>query len=112
MAKNTKFFVAVLMMRCAVEAKEDLDNIVKKMNERLSLTVEKLSMTQDELLRTKEGLKELEKEVSFLKDPPWTFACGAETGNLQIRRTEGLACQKCRSAILTVFGNLDTFRQS
>merc|ERR1712183_1188848 len=50
------------------------------------MTRDELLRTKEDLLTTKEDLKandvsilKLEREVSFLKDPPWSFACGAHS---------------------------------
>ena len=96
--------VAIIMM-IRVEAKDGFENIVKEMqmemNERFALTEEKRMKTQTELLelktenvqlkkqinKTKQDPKntknhlqtqclELEKEVSFRKEPPFFLACG------------------------------------
>ena len=72
--------LVVILMKPMAEAQGDLGNIVKDMNERLTVNEEKLQMAEEELKWTKEELKssmttikELEREVYFLKEPPWTF---------------------------------------
>ena len=69
---------------------------LKMANEELKMTKTELKMAKEELkskdvqletdmLTTKEDLKakdvHLEREVSFLKDPPFTFACGAHSNS-------------------------------
>ena len=84
------------------EAENDLENIVKEMNERLVLNEEKLMKTREELLelktenvQLKEQIKmteknltnknqDLKREVSSLKNPPFFQACGAYTDYLSI----------------------------
>ena len=64
-----------------MEIKQTLDNTqdeLLKTKQELSLS---LRMTEEELNRKCENIdvsiKELKEEVSFLKEPPWTFMCGA-----------------------------------
>ena len=112
MEKTIKIVFAVIMVLVAgSEAEVDLEDLVKEIRiemmevkGRLTLTEEKLLLTQDELIKTKEEQKmtkedllttkddlakdvciqDLKREVSFLKDPPWTFACGAHYDLLSI----------------------------
>ena len=81
--------LVVILMKPMAEAQGDLGNIVKDMNERLTVNEEKLQMAEEELKWTKEELKssmttikELEREVSFLKEPPWTFFCGSQPNGI------------------------------
>ena len=54
-----------------------------EMNERLALNEEKLMKTQQELMELKTKNIELEREVSFLKNPPFFHVCGSQ-GSLNI----------------------------
>ena len=81
--------LVVILMKPMAEAQGDLENIVKDMNDRLTVNQEKLQMAEEELKWTKEELKssmttikELEREVSFLKAPPWTFFCGSQPNGI------------------------------
>ena len=90
----------ILLILSIGEGKEHLENIVKEMrkemvemNNRLVLTEEGLikskedqRIAKDELFRLQEELKakdvsikQMEKEMSSLKDPPFTFACGGHS---------------------------------
>ena len=71
-------------------------NELLKTKDELFMTRNELLMTQEGVINAKEQMKEqikmaednqkardvnirdLERDVSFLKDPPWTFACGAQ----------------------------------
>ena len=74
-----KIVIMVLSMIIMVEAKEDLENIIQEMkmemNERLALNEEKLMKTQQELMELKTKNIKLEREVSFLKNPPFFHVC-------------------------------------
>ena len=108
MEKSIKIPLVVLMLMVIGEAKEDLELIVKDMRmkmvdfeDHISITEEKLLSSQRQLMpiQTQQlktdnevlhimeflnshevSIKELERSVSFLKNPPSTFSCGYHTG--------------------------------
>ena len=57
--KAIKIVMVVLVMMTRGEAKEDLENIVKEMNERLALNEAQLIENQEDLKKNQEGLKKL-----------------------------------------------------
>merc|ERR1712183_379581 len=68
--------------------KEELKAKCVQLEREMLSTKDDLITTKDDLLSTKDDLKakdvQLEREVSFLKDPPFTFACGAHSANIHI----------------------------
>jgi hypothetical protein len=81
---QTAILVLIIMLVTRGEAKEDIENMVKEMNERLALTEENLKQTQGELLELKTENVQLKMDVSFLKNPPFFHACGAHFNRLSI----------------------------
>jgi hypothetical protein len=64
----TTILVVIFMLVTRGEAKDDLENIVKEMNERLTLTEEKLKETQGELLELKNENVQLKDDLLNTKE--------------------------------------------
>jgi hypothetical protein len=76
--------VGVILLITIAESKEDLEDIVKELSSKIIEMEKRLITTEQKLMATEEeskvkniSIQKLEQEVSFLKEPPWTFACAA-----------------------------------
>ena len=79
-------FIAVLtVMIIPAEAKEDLEMIVREMKIEMGEVKKRLTKNEEDLKAKDVSIQDLEREVSFLKDPPWTFACGAHYDLISIK---------------------------
>jgi hypothetical protein len=77
METTMNIVLAVLIILTKGEAREDLENVVMEMNERLVLTEEKMMQTEEELLELRTRNIHLEERIEIAENLPFFHGCAA-----------------------------------